>query len=148
MSIVLELSDEIENQLVEYSLIIGLDDDLPGTVQQLLNFAMTESPAIFNDDSARTADQLVNAIINFDASIPVTLSMEHELPETSKTVLTFVDIQELSDGDKLVKKAAELGQLEQLALTDLYNNIPNDLWGTAAAEKLWIRQMEFQGVVK
>lgn len=62
------------------------------------------------------------------------------LSEESKTEAgkeKTIDFNSIPDTDSLKKKASS--DLEKLALSFIYNNIPPDLWGSDKAEELWRR---------
>lgn len=66
--------------------------------------------------------------------------------ETEKETEKTMDFNSIPDTDPLKQKASS--DLEKMALSFIYNNIPPDMWGTDKAEELWRKAIvNFEGKI-
>lgn len=145
----------IPNDLTDLLLEFGDSHGLTGetdeeTCLNILTYVVHEDELDFEREAGGSGplnediSALVESITNFNAGGKVEVLSDPEDDPTPRRPSTFEDLSRLYPDDPLVMEALELGDLEQAALAELYDNLPDDMYGTPGAVRLWNRQIMFR----
>ena len=157
MTTMVPLSEDCIQLLLEYAAISGLPRDVESIADsvftRLLDAALDgdylvagiEPTESYNDGVLEIA-AAVSRITDFNAAFPVEIKLDEVAPHGNFEHYDWQYLVDCCSGDLLVKQVKDSGgALEQQALTDLYNALPPDLWGSIKAVELYKRQLKFMG---
>jgi hypothetical protein len=150
----IELPDSFLEQLQELADMYGIQGDLSVVASAILIRAIEEQYELPPEDKHQLLDGANNLRVKITEAVAAvtdfnpaqTLTFNAPPPTKSDVIeLSFDEIRTITGGGDLLVTNAQQSQdeVERVALTMLYNQIPKDLWGTIKAGELLTRQIKF-----